>query len=369
METQNIYRPAIVWRRIAAGIIDALLIGLILFAIRHYLPFLNLPGLSPAQTTDGIRFIWTVVLYNLALNLFITFLYYALLEYSFSATPGAWILGTRIVNRNGEKISFLQALGRTGCRFIPFYWISIIISKYPVAWHDSFSKTLVVPASYTPDNVRAITIEPVKTRTAIIVISCLFALFALAFAGIVAVNILTALHNARTRTQSQTQNHTQSQYIDEVVTSKSITKNSATVVFPGIPEGKTALPLVAPGGGQSVTYSLYRYFDPEHSVVYTSTFYALDTPIIVSHEEFLDSMVQGALSGAIDSSQKSVTVSGHEARYFEIELKDSTIRGYALYQDDQHSLLVFTAKAVGSAGDPVQEKKFFDSVKIGSTKK
>ncbi len=72
----------------------------------------------------------------------ILFLYYILFESLFSRTPGKWLSMSKVVNKKGEKASFLQILLRTmarltiiDCFFIPFLDKTL---------HDYVSKTEVV---------------------------------------------------------------------------------------------------------------------------------------------------------------------------------------------------------------------------------
>jgi uncharacterized RDD family membrane protein YckC len=67
--------------------------------------------------------------------------YYLFFESLWQRTPGKFILGTMVVNRDGEKPSFKQILGRTLCRFIPFEAFSFFGEE---GWHDSIPSTKVV---------------------------------------------------------------------------------------------------------------------------------------------------------------------------------------------------------------------------------
>jgi len=72
----------------------------------------------------------------------ILFLYYILFESLFSRTPGKWLSMSKVVNKKGEKASFLQIVLRSivrltiiDCFFIPFLDKTL---------HDYVSKTEVV---------------------------------------------------------------------------------------------------------------------------------------------------------------------------------------------------------------------------------
>ena len=70
--------------------------------------------------------------------------YYVGFESLLSATPGKLITRTRVVRLDGNPPSFLQILGRTACRFIPFEAVSFLLSGGLRGWHDSLSRTRVV---------------------------------------------------------------------------------------------------------------------------------------------------------------------------------------------------------------------------------
>ncbi len=89
---------------------------------------------------------------NLGLTLFgvfMSFLYYVVMEASTGRTIGKFVMGTRVVNESGGPASVGQVLGRSLCRFIPFEPFSFLFggnTKFPVGWHDSLPKTRVVMA-------------------------------------------------------------------------------------------------------------------------------------------------------------------------------------------------------------------------------
>jgi len=58
-------------------------------------------------------------------------------------TPGKWMTRTRVVTEKGNKPTFLNILGRSAARLIPFEPFSFLGSG-PGGWHDTLSKTLVV---------------------------------------------------------------------------------------------------------------------------------------------------------------------------------------------------------------------------------
>lgn len=76
-------------------------------------------------------------------GLVIVLMYYVPLEASMGRTLGKLITGTKVVNAAGGKPSFIQVVGRTLCRFIPFEAFSFFFGEGR-GWHDSIPKTYVI---------------------------------------------------------------------------------------------------------------------------------------------------------------------------------------------------------------------------------
>lgn len=72
----------------------------------------------------------------------IFFIYYVLLEGITGRTIGKLVTGTKVIDEGGNKPSFVNIMGRTLCRLIPFEAFSFLFADR--GWHDSISKTRVV---------------------------------------------------------------------------------------------------------------------------------------------------------------------------------------------------------------------------------
>lgn len=70
--------------------------------------------------------------------------YRVFMEAIFQRTLAKYITGTMVVTEQGGRPTFLQILGRTLARFIPFEPFSLLGKNQPIGWHDSLSKTLVI---------------------------------------------------------------------------------------------------------------------------------------------------------------------------------------------------------------------------------
>jgi uncharacterized RDD family membrane protein YckC len=69
--------------------------------------------------------------------------YYLFFEGLFAVTPGKLLTRTRVVDARGGKPRFLQILGRTFSRLVPFEPFSFF-NNPAVGWHDRWSGTRVV---------------------------------------------------------------------------------------------------------------------------------------------------------------------------------------------------------------------------------
>ena len=69
--------------------------------------------------------------------------YYVITEGIFARSVGKLITGCKVVNEKGDRPSFLQVLGRTFGRLIPFEAFSFL-GESGRGWHDSLSNTYVV---------------------------------------------------------------------------------------------------------------------------------------------------------------------------------------------------------------------------------
>ena len=71
--------------------------------------------------------------------------YYLIFEGLFAGkTPGKWVTHTCVVRADdGGRPRFMQILGRTLSRFVPFEPFSLLAAR-PIGWHDRWSGTRVV---------------------------------------------------------------------------------------------------------------------------------------------------------------------------------------------------------------------------------
>ena len=127
--------------------------------------------------------------------------YYLFCEGIWGRSIGKWITKTKVVRMDGEKPKFLQILGRSFARIIPFEAFSFLVSNNPIGWHDHLSKTLVVPSDYTVDDIKNINFTEAKNsknNATLVVIAIIFGAFMLiSTIGILSSVVLASLSSAR----------------------------------------------------------------------------------------------------------------------------------------------------------------------------
>lgn len=89
----------------------------------------------------GINYLETMNEY--VLGFLVTCLYYIVFESTSGKTPAKWITRTRVVTIDGSRPSFINIVGRTLCRFIPFDGFSYLFTD-GIGWHDTISHTRVI---------------------------------------------------------------------------------------------------------------------------------------------------------------------------------------------------------------------------------
>ena len=126
------------WRRLAAHIIDNIILEVALFIMLA--PF----GISLMNPALG------EIIMMVPASLAIGWLYYALLESSkYQATLGKMVLGIKVTNMQGQKISFARATGRHFAKMISgiilgIGFLMIAFTKKKQGLHDIIADCLVI---------------------------------------------------------------------------------------------------------------------------------------------------------------------------------------------------------------------------------
>lgn len=143
------------WQRLAANIIDHLIMGLIQLILTLMLVILfGVLGIISLQLTlsiDGLIILFISGFLYLAISrLLLWWLYYAYCESKYGATVGKDIIGLKVTDLAGNPISFKKASGRFLGRLISFVgtlWIGYLIAPFTnkkQALHDMISSCLVL---------------------------------------------------------------------------------------------------------------------------------------------------------------------------------------------------------------------------------
>lgn len=128
--------------------------------------------------------------------------YHIFFEGIWQRTPGKWITKTKVVRLDGKKPKFIQILGRSFSRFIPFEPLSFLSENTPIGWHDKFSHTLVVSKYYTEEDVRNIDfIEAKQRKSKNWVMVIVITLVVIVIIGILSSIVLASLTSARAKGQ------------------------------------------------------------------------------------------------------------------------------------------------------------------------
>jgi uncharacterized RDD family membrane protein YckC len=148
------------WRRLAAVLIDSIIIGSVQWiAIMPLLAILGIGVASNMESMESMDEAQSMAMAGSMMAMGVTFqivffviqtLYFALLESSSKqATIGKMVLGIIVTDLNGNKLDFAKALVRNLCRIISsaILFIGYIMAAFTEkkqALHDIIANTLVV---------------------------------------------------------------------------------------------------------------------------------------------------------------------------------------------------------------------------------
>ena len=121
-------------KRFLNNLLDTIFVIILYFIL---IVFVAASGTISEDSLDAISYL----IYPL------TIVYYVVFEAASGKTIGKLITGCKVVNMDGENISFGQALGRALCRFIPFDAFSFLGSK-AAGWHDTIPNTRVIDSRF-----------------------------------------------------------------------------------------------------------------------------------------------------------------------------------------------------------------------------
>lgn len=125
------------WLRFGHYIIDAIIIGVIVFAIEFVLIQLFSTQFFSRNDSNGIflRFIPSID------NIIVTVAYYFVCEKTMQRTIGKFATNAVVINQYAEAPNDGSLIGRSFARLVPFEALSCLSDR---GWHDTWSKTYVV---------------------------------------------------------------------------------------------------------------------------------------------------------------------------------------------------------------------------------
>ena len=157
---QRVY-PAGFITRAAAFVIDlaivAMISGLLALTIGLVQDFFQDTLLRQFLTGPGIENLWSIIAkgFKFAMATLFVLLYFAICWSLVGFTAGQFLVGVRVVRKNGELMSLWRALARillfnlsAIVFFLGFFWV--IFDRRRQAWHDKIVGTYVV---YTEPNL------------------------------------------------------------------------------------------------------------------------------------------------------------------------------------------------------------------------
>jgi uncharacterized RDD family membrane protein YckC len=141
------------WRRVAAALIDAVIIGVALYILSLFLPVIEEAGLgsiSPSSGDFGITAEASLTPLGTLILIIGGWLYEALMESGRKqATVGKMALSLQVTDLDGDRIGFAQASGRYFAKILSL--IILLIGFLMVAFtgrkqglHDILARTLVI---------------------------------------------------------------------------------------------------------------------------------------------------------------------------------------------------------------------------------
>lgn len=145
------------WRRFAAHLIDSIIISVVEFII--FIPALAMVGIgvvTTAMEADAESIVGLLLmvigtfLFTILLTIILSWLYFALMESSArGATLGKMVVGLRVTDLSGGRISFGRATGRYFSKIISAMilmvgYIMAAFTDRKQALHDIIAGTLVV---------------------------------------------------------------------------------------------------------------------------------------------------------------------------------------------------------------------------------
>jgi uncharacterized RDD family membrane protein YckC len=144
------------WRRVAAALIDAVIVNAVMVLLSFVLPIYEKVGMGDISVPDSAMGIGAEFEYTPLGTLILvigTWLYAALMESGpKQATIGKLALSLRVTDIDGDRIGFGQASGRYFAKFLSGFilmigFLMVAFTARKQGLHDLLAKTLVIRRS------------------------------------------------------------------------------------------------------------------------------------------------------------------------------------------------------------------------------
>lgn len=155
---QNPY--ASFWRRVAAFVIDNLILAIPVWIISGFFSTYYMPQLMANRTQEEMAALFPLLFLGMILaNLFffvLFILYTSIMESSSKqATVGKMALGIKVVDKNGQRLHFWHAVGRNLSKVVSYFvmyfgFFMAAFTRQRQGLHDMMAATFVVNKDYQP---------------------------------------------------------------------------------------------------------------------------------------------------------------------------------------------------------------------------
>ncbi len=155
---KNIYPYAGFWKRVGAAVIDSIILSIVGQIGNQFLAlFFTIP--QPTPQMSPLQFLseyWPFYVLLMGFGIIVSILYFAIMESSsLQATVGKMALQIKVVDYNGQRLSFWHAFGRRMAKILTgwtFYigYIMAGATRKKQALHDKIAHTYVVVKDFQP---------------------------------------------------------------------------------------------------------------------------------------------------------------------------------------------------------------------------
>ncbi|MDR0646092.1 MAG: RDD family protein, partial [Elusimicrobiota bacterium] len=169
------------WKRFIAYIIDSIIvtiIGWILFAVLGII-LSAIPGDTSGNNALSLAASVGATLVGFIIGILLNIIYFALFESSSAqASPGKMVLGIKVTDINGKRLTFWRAVGRTIAKWVSNLTFSIGylmagFTRRRQALHDMIADCLVIDKNADTNNLQPLPPTPVWQIVLIIFAVCI----------------------------------------------------------------------------------------------------------------------------------------------------------------------------------------------------